>query len=301
LSDGVFGNVHEVKPISGLVDVLVPTYQHESYIQECIDTVFAQDYGNFRVHVFDDCSTDGTAHKLEKLQAKWGPRIRIYRNLERQGSASSSILHHAPTFEGEFWAYLEGDDYWFRSDKLSKQVETLNTHKRTVAVGTDWMVLNELDGVSFRDGPMARHFNFYDLVLNSKRKTHFTHISTILWRSHFPFNPISWPPRIVLNQIPRGDVSLVFETLLQTGLEMRIMDEVTSVYRFSGKGIWSRISEEERFRENEDLNNCLTRSIPRSIKFRIALYKTMRHFSIERLLGFGPIEHRSLGHMSADR
>jgi glycosyltransferase involved in cell wall biosynthesis len=290
-----------VKPISGLVDVLVTAYQHEPYIQECIDSIFAQDYGNFLVHVFDDCSTDGTSQKLELLQAKWGPRLRVYRNLERQGSGSASILHQAPKLGGEFWAIIDGDDYWVKSDKLSKQIETLNRYKGTVAVGTDWMVLNEIDGVTFRDGPTARHFNFYDIVLNSHRKTHFTHISTILWRSHFPPNPVPWPPRIVLNQIPRGDVSLVFETLLQTGLEIRIIDEVTSVYRFSGKGVWSSLSAEERVREDKDLNNRLTQSIPLSMRGRMALYKTMKLFSIERLLGFGPIDNRNLGSIPVER
>lgn len=148
---------------------------------------------------------------------------------------------------------------------------------------------------------MARHFNFYDLIINSKRKTHFTHISTILWRSHFPPNPVAWPPRIVLNHIPRGDVSLVFETLLQTGLEIRIMDEVTSVYRFSGKGLWSSITEGERFRENEDLDKRLRRSIPIAIKGRIALYKTMRLLSLEGLLRFGPICKRNIGSISIER
>jgi len=301
VSNAAFGKVYEVKSILGLVDILVPTYQHESYIQECINSIFEQDYGNFIAHVFDDCSTDGTARKLEQLQAKWGPRLRVYRNLERQGSGSSSILYQAPKLVGEFWALVEGDDYWVKSDKLSKQVETLKRYKRTVAVGTDWMVLNELDGVTFRDGPMARHFNFYDLILNSQRKTHFTHVSTILWRSHFPPKPVSWPHRIVQNEIPQGDWPLVFETLLQTGLEIRILDQVTSVYRFSGKGAWSSISTEKRARENEDLNNRLTASIPLSMRFKIALYKTMGRLSIEKLLGFGPIANRNLGSMSADR
>jgi hypothetical protein len=203
--------------------------------------------------------------------------------------------------EGEFWALIDGDDYWVKSDKLSKQVETLKRYKGTVAVGTDWLVLNELDGVTNRDGPMARHFNFYDLILNSHRQTHFTHISTILWRSHFPPHPVSWPPRILLNQIPRGDWPLIFETLLQTGSEMRILDEVTSVYRFSGKGVWSSMSTEDRVRDNEDLNNRLTASIPLPMRVKIALYKTMGRLSIEKLLGFGPIANRNLGSMSADR
>lgn len=290
-----------MKQIAGLVDVLVPTYQHELYIEECVESIFAQDYGNFVVHVFDDCSTDGTAHKLEQLQAKWGTRLRVYRNLERQGSGSSSILHQAPKLGGEFWAFIEGDDYWVAADKLSKQVEILKRHKGTVAVGTDWMVLNESDGSKFRDGPMARHFNFYDLILNSKRNTHFTHISTILWRSHFSFNPVSWPPRIVLNQIPRGDVPLVFETLLQTGMDVRILDEVTSVYRFSGKGVWTRMSSEERIRENKRLSKRLMMSIPLSVRVRISLYKAMRLLSIEMRLGFGPIEKPNLATNSVER
>ena len=265
-SAGEFGNIHEVKPIEGLVDVLVPTYQHEQYIRECIDSIFAQDYGNFLVHVFDDFSTDGTAHELEQLQAKWGSRLRVYRNLERQGSGSASILHQAPNLRGEFWAVVEGDDFWLTSDKLTKQVSILKSNPQAVAAASKTEMRNELTGEIIVIEPDVREWNYFDLILNSDRFRHYAHISGILWRNIYPGQNVPYPKNFSRPNAVRGEVILMHEVLRETRGSVILYDEVTSVYRFTGSGIWSSLTEDQRREKNEVLNQVINARRPMWLK-----------------------------------
>lgn len=255
-----------MRPISGLVDVLVPTYQHEPYIDECIDSIFAQDYGNFLVHVFDDCSTDGTAQKLERLQAKWGSRLRVYRNLERQGSGSASILHQSPNLRGQFWAVVEGDDFWVKSDKLSQQVSILELNPRAVAAASKTEMRNEITGEISVIEPDVREWNYFDLILNSDRFRHYVHISSIVWRNIYPGQNVPYPKNFSRPNAVRGEVILMHEVLRDTRGSVVLYDEITSVYRFTGSGIWSSLTEDQKRQNNEVMNEALWKRRPSWLK-----------------------------------
>ena len=51
-----------------LVSVIVPVYNGEKYIDECIWSIFNQTYKNLEVVVINDCSTDNTKNLLEELK-----------------------------------------------------------------------------------------------------------------------------------------------------------------------------------------------------------------------------------------
>ena len=55
-----------------LVSILVVVYNHESYIDDCIQSILNQTYRNLEIIIADDCSTDNSFQKAmswkEKLQ-----------------------------------------------------------------------------------------------------------------------------------------------------------------------------------------------------------------------------------------
>ena len=65
-----------------LVSVLIPAYNHEIYIKECICSVINQTYQNLEILISDDCSTDSTAKEINKIKDK---RIKKYFSKENRG------------------------------------------------------------------------------------------------------------------------------------------------------------------------------------------------------------------------
>ncbi len=90
-----------------LVSVIVPVYNRESYLEECVESVFAQSHRNIEVVLIDDGSTDGSlalAHKLQQRDA----RIRVLESAHVGVSGARNMgLESA---QGEYVFFLDSDD-----------------------------------------------------------------------------------------------------------------------------------------------------------------------------------------------
>ena len=59
---------------SGLVSVVIPTYNRASTLPRAIKSVLSQDYENLELIIVDDASTDETAELLSRIE---DPRMRV--------------------------------------------------------------------------------------------------------------------------------------------------------------------------------------------------------------------------------
>lgn len=91
----------------GMVSVIIPVYNREKYIEECINSVFEQSYQNFEIVLVDDGSTDNTLSICKALAEK-DARIKIFEGEHKGVSAARNIaLDNA---EGEYVFFLDSDD-----------------------------------------------------------------------------------------------------------------------------------------------------------------------------------------------
>jgi glycosyltransferase involved in cell wall biosynthesis len=105
-----------------VISIVIPTYQHARYLDECIRSVLAQTYSNFEVIVVDDGSTDNTSEVL----AKYGERIYTIRQDNHGLPAARNTGIRAS--KGEWIAFLDADDLWL-PDKLVNQAEYFTNTK----------------------------------------------------------------------------------------------------------------------------------------------------------------------------
>lgn len=90
-----------------LVSVIVPAYNSEAWIGECLDSVLAQTYLNWECVVVDDGSTDGT-YAIAEGYAKQDSRFKCLRQ-ENQGPsvARNTAVAHS---QGDYVLPLDADD-----------------------------------------------------------------------------------------------------------------------------------------------------------------------------------------------
>lgn len=69
-----------------LVSIGMPVYNGEKYVRQALESLLAQDYGNFELIISDNASTDGTAQICQEF-AQRDHRIRYFRNQRNMGSA----------------------------------------------------------------------------------------------------------------------------------------------------------------------------------------------------------------------
>ena len=103
----------------GLVSVIIPVYNCETYLAEAIDSVLAQTYAPVEIIVVDDGSTDGSA----QVAARYAPRVRcLHQENSGIGAARNRGIEQA---SGNLLAFLDADDLW-SPDKLARQVVALD-------------------------------------------------------------------------------------------------------------------------------------------------------------------------------
>jgi len=133
------------------VSVVVASYEHEDYIEECILSVLGQTFQDFEIVVTDDGSRDST---LQKLRAIRDDRLSVHA-FERNRGACIALNHGIRRARGEYVAILNSDDA-FEPGKLAMQVEFLDTHPQTAAVFA-WPLVVDERGVAFSE---ERHKDF---------------------------------------------------------------------------------------------------------------------------------------------
>lgn len=108
------------------VSVLMPTYNHEQYIEQAILSFLAQEC-DFEIELLigNDASTDNTLKIAQKYTGSNPEKIRLVNHKRNIGLLRNykSIIDHS---KGEYLAILESDDYWTDTLKLKKQVEFLD-------------------------------------------------------------------------------------------------------------------------------------------------------------------------------
>ncbi|MGD9977750.1 MAG: glycosyltransferase family 2 protein [Bacteroidales bacterium] len=114
-----------------LISVITPTYNHEKFIADCIESVLGQSFQNWEMIIVDDGSTDSTAQIVARYSQE-DPRIHLI------SQSNTGIFRLAETYnkalrmaKGKYIAILEGDDYWL-PHKLDIQFNTMETNANAV-------------------------------------------------------------------------------------------------------------------------------------------------------------------------
>jgi glycosyltransferase involved in cell wall biosynthesis len=147
-----------VKIVSGLVSVVIPTYNQIEFVRETFDSVLVQDYPWVEIIISDDGSVDGTAEVIKEYAARYPEKIVPILSDKNTGIAAN-FNRGLNKVRGEYIAWLGGDDLMF-PEKIRKQVELLQQRPDAVGCCHDAEVF---------ESPSGRVLGFFSQLMNGTR------------------------------------------------------------------------------------------------------------------------------------
>lgn len=107
------------------VSVIVPNYNNEKYIRQCLDSILSQTYSIKELVIFDDCSTDTSREILKEYAEKYKNIHVIYGEKNVGVSTARDIAIKATT--SDYVCMLDGDDYFYNEKKIAAEMEKIES------------------------------------------------------------------------------------------------------------------------------------------------------------------------------
>lgn len=95
-----------------LISIVVPVYNIERYIEQCVLSICGQTYKNIEIILIDDGSTDGSGNICDNL-AERDQRIKVIH--KKHGGLATARRDGVNSAKGKYIGFVDGDD-WIESD-----------------------------------------------------------------------------------------------------------------------------------------------------------------------------------------
>lgn len=118
-----------MKKKTPLISIVVPVYQVEAYLPQCLDSLLQQSYENLEILLIDDGSCDNSG-KLCDAYAERDSRV-IVHHQERRGVSHARNAGLALA-RGEYIGFADGDD-WVAPGMLAELASMLEREKADIA------------------------------------------------------------------------------------------------------------------------------------------------------------------------
>jgi teichuronic acid biosynthesis glycosyltransferase TuaG len=144
-----------------LVSIIVPVYNAEKTVVNCIRSILSQSYKNIELLVIDDASTDSSWQVLEGIE---GSSKLKKRRLDRNQGVAVARNIGIKMSRGRYLAFCDSDDYWHK-DKIEKQLLHMRITKTAVSFTSYWIVDSFGQTIGVRVAPKS--VDYQNLLLTN--------------------------------------------------------------------------------------------------------------------------------------
>ena len=114
--------------MNSTISVIIPVYNVEKYLTQCLDSVLSQSYSDLQVILIDDGSTDNSGAICDEYAAK-DPRIIVIHQKNAGAAAAKNAGLRIAT--GKYLSFVDSDDY-LEPDAYSHLVAMLESQQADV-------------------------------------------------------------------------------------------------------------------------------------------------------------------------
>lgn len=124
------------------VSIIVPVYNTEKYLANCVETLVGQTYDNLEILLIDDGSADESGKLCDELALK-DKRIRVVH--KENGGLISAWKRGVSESIGEYLCFVDSDD-WVELNMIEEMAERLSGNRKEI-IASDYVIERE-DGSS---------------------------------------------------------------------------------------------------------------------------------------------------------
>lgn len=118
--------MNEDKP---LVSIIVPSYNHEEFVGECIESIIKQDYKNIELIILNDGSKDNTANIIRSYESACKERFNRFIFIDKENEGICKTLNRGiKESTGEYYCFMASDDFMLENC-ISEQINYFNDKK----------------------------------------------------------------------------------------------------------------------------------------------------------------------------
>lgn len=156
-----------------LVSVIVPVYNSEKYLEECIQSLVNQTYKNIEIILVDDGSTDNS-YKICKQYEEIDKRI-IAKTKQNTGP-SDTRNYGLNLAKGNYVKFVDSDDY-LRIDNIEKMYKSAKKYDSDVVISSYSIINSEQKEKKINYFPLPEGKidlkEFYKYLINKNQYFHF--------------------------------------------------------------------------------------------------------------------------------
>lgn len=176
-----------------LISIILPVYNVAPYIEECISSVYRQDYGVWELILIDDGSTDGSGEICD-LFAQKDERIKVHHKSNAGVSSARNCGINKAT--GKYIIFMDPDDYWDKDNCLKNflrvaekyQVDIVRgEYKEVNELGED-LLIKDISKKKNKKGLVLSSSEFYSYIVNGDNFPWLFFFNRNVFKTHIRFD-----------------------------------------------------------------------------------------------------------------
>ena len=162
-----------------LFSIIIPVYNVEKYLNQCVDSVLVQDFTDYEIILVDDGSTDNSPTICDKYAEKYAQIKVIHKT---NGGLSDARNFGIKEAQGDYLIFLDSDDFWvgkrilLEINDLIKEKDpdliitgyTLYFSEKNKKLSIDFSLVKELSTDFVKDSYYLVSNNIYEFLACNK-------------------------------------------------------------------------------------------------------------------------------------
>ena len=221
-----------------LFSVIVPIYNKEKYLIECIDSILSQSFNNFELILVDDGSTDSSPRLCDEY-ALADKRIKAIH--KKNGGLVSARKKGARIAKGEYIVCVDGDDYLKKDYLLNISNEIEKNHPDIICTSHRALKKSErVKRIRFKEGYYKKEdliSKIYPFLIQSSNTKHFP---VNIWAKAYRKELYSKIQLDVNEKVSIGEDGCVSIPYIYLANSLSIIKDNSYVYRINDESMTSK-------------------------------------------------------------